>query len=263
LESEPRIILATSTNEGYMPRAVTYLHTLHKHSNVENHCLTLDFDIRTDLRAEYYRVEFSRVNSEDLPLPLNNFCVQDGQFLPYLPGDPDDVILFTDADLRMQRPFNDAELVTLRCLKPGQVMVGYNAGPKDTLQDEAHRLGIKTSLYELYCSFGNLGSPCFNWGCVAATRGTWEPICEDYCAGFHVADHHLSHVAKQQWLLSWITSRFCAHVEMPTSFHAHKHYGTPAGCEFRDGLVYAPVIRNDGLDNGLELALFAHKWDRD
>lgn len=261
------IILATSTNEGYMYRAQTYLDSIEKHNTYGNNvCLCLDFlpeqarkqepkdvDPWEEVSFNNWIIQYPLVDSSQLRLSLNNFCIQHGEFCDYIPGQPDDVILFTDADLRMQRPFNDAELETLGGLKPGQVFVGYNAGPKDRLEDEAHRLGMKTSLSVLKDAYRDLSTPCFNWGCVAATRETWERICDHYVAMFpFCSEHYLSHVAKQQWLLSWLTSTFFEHVEMPTSFHCHRHYGIPEGCEFKDGLVYS---------HG-QLSLFAHKFDR-
>jgi hypothetical protein len=248
LASEPNIILATSTDENYMPRTVVYLDSLNQHSQVENVCLCLDFE--PDSPWKY--VEMKMLDTLDLHQPLNNQCIQHGEFLFGLPyAANDDVILFTDADLRMQRPFNDEELDTLRGLKTGQVFVGYNAGPQDRLGDEAHRLGLKVPL-ETLAEWWDLDLPCFNWGCVAATRATWEAICEIYVENWPIIDAQLHHVAKQQWLLSAITGNYFDHVEMPTSFHVHRHYGTPAGCEMIDGKVYS---------NG-ELALFSHKFDR-
>jgi hypothetical protein len=248
LASEPRLIVATSTDENYLPRALKFLNSLAGHNaDGENYCLTLDF--KSGMPDDTIR--WVPVNPADLPLPLNNQCLQDGQFLPYIPGEPSDVILYTDADLVMQRPFSLDELDTLRGLKTGQVFVGYNAGPQDRLGDEAHRLGLKVPL-ETLDEWWDLDLPCFNWGCVAATRETWEAICEIYVENWPVIDAQLHHVAKQQWLLSAITGSYFDHVEMPTSFHAHKHYGIPEDCAFEAGKVYRKGW----------LCLFAHKFDR-
>lgn len=231
-----------------MPRTEKFLKSVNRHSQIENILLTLDFDGPDDFKY----IETIRLDTDKLPLPLNNFCVQDGQFLPYIPGDTTDTILFTDADLIMQRPFSEEELERLRNLENGQIFCGWNAGPRDTLIDEAFRLGIKSSVPGLLRTFGGLGSPCFNWGCVAATRRTWEDICRKYIERWEMVDEHLNHVAKQQWLLSWLTSRFFEHVYMPPSFHAHNHYGMPEGCEYKGGLVWCEGKK----------ALFQHRFDR-
>lgn len=248
MASEPRLILATSTNTAYIPRAEVYFDTIENYSQIENHVLTLDFEYIPDRKVP---IKFTGLDSSRLLLPLNNFCIQHGEFTDFIPGDPSDVILFTDADLRMQRPFNDEELDTLRGLKTGQVFVGYNAGPQDRLGDEAHRLGLKVPL-ETLAEWWDLDLPCFNWGCVAATRETWEAICEIYVENWPIIDAQLHHVAKQQWLLSAITGNYFDHVEMPTSFHCHRHYGIPEDCAFEAGKVYRKGW----------LCLFAHKFDR-
>jgi hypothetical protein len=252
LASDSRIILASSCNETFFPKATPFLKSMFQYCKppVEEYFLCLDFQPQDWFYDEFAGTDFREVLNDELKLPLNNWCIQHGEFLPYIQGWEDDVILFTDADLRMQRPFSAAELAQLRALEPGQVFVGYNAGPKDTLLDEARRLGIKTSVEELRAHYGSLDSPCFNWGCVAATRETWERICDYYVHHFHGVDHHLQHVAKQQWLLSWITSRCCDHVEMPTSFHAHGHYGLDwTGCDYQRG-----QLCKDGIP-----VLFRHK----
>lgn len=248
----PRLILATSTNEAYWPRAEKCLRSYAEYSQLDNWALCIDCDPDPNF-CFFHDFTFNRVNSSELPLPLNNWCLQDGSFLPYIPGDPSEVIIYTDADLTMQRPFSDAELATLRNLQPGQFFVGYNAGPSDTLADEACRLGMKKSYAELDDMFGPLKFSCFNWGCVAATRETWERICAIYVRLFPVVDQYLNHVAKQQWLLSWIVSEYFTHIPMPTSFHCHRHYEIPEGCEFAAGKVYSRGY----------LSLFAHKFDRD
>lgn len=255
MASDSNILLVTSCNETFYPKAVAYLETINRFTksarnkgylDTENWFLSLDFEAPHD----YPNIADKTIDSAKLWLPLNNWCIQHGEFIDYIPGQDDDIILFTDADLRMQRPFSAAELAQLRALRPGQVFVGYNAGPKDTLLDEARRLGIKTSVVELTEAFGDLGSPCFNWGCVAATRETWGMLCDSYTDLFVVVDEHLNHVAKQQWLLSWLTSAAFEHVEMDTSFHCHGHYNLDwTGCDYQRG-----QLCKDGIP-----VLFRHK----
>lgn len=247
-----RIILATSTNEGYYHVAKKYLTDIQKHSDLENECLCIDFPIPACEGTDFYNTHFIHVKSKCLRVPLNNWCIQHGEFCDYITGSDDDVILFTDADLRMQRPFKQEELDMLRALRPGQVMAGYNAGPTDTLYAEATRLGPLVSPKEVMEEFGNLIQPCYNVGCVAADRNTWEQICDLYVDLWPAVKPMFTHVAKQQWLISWILNRYFEVEIMPVSFHAHAHYGIPAGCTYRGGIVCFDA----------EPVLFRHKFER-
>lgn len=238
-----KVILATGINHGYLARATHYLRDINEHSVAENHLLCIEF--MPDLISEAIpKIQCSVVDSTKLRLPLNNFCLQHGEFCDYIPSNSvtpkDDVILFTDADIRMQRQFHDHELMFLRKMREGEVFVGYNAGDADTLMDEAPRLSMNLPMDTLSKLAFNNKRPgiCWNVGVMAAQRATWEKICDEYVMSSMMARKMFQHVAWQQWNISRIINNWCKITVMDPSFHSHCHYGWPQGCEIRDGVLY-------------------------
>jgi hypothetical protein len=230
------VILATGINEGYLQRATHYLNDISQHSLADNYCLCIDFS----MGVAPANVSYPVVDSPNLRLPLNNFCLQHGEFCDFISGDKEDVILFTDADIRMQRPFHDHELDFLRKMREGDVFVGYNAGDADTLLDEAPRLSMNLPMDTLSRLAFNNKRPgiCWNVGVMAAQRQTWEKICDEYVMSAMMARKMFQHVAWQQWNISRIINNWCKITVMPQSFHSHNHYSWPQGCEIRDGVLY-------------------------
>jgi len=220
------IILATGSDEKYYQRALPYLKSVSRYSTLENFCFCVDFEPTAMVESVAYEV----VDPARLVAPLNNACLQHGEFVRIVDFHPSDVVIFTDADLRMQRAFTEDELSEFLALNADSFMVGFNAGPRDTLRKEAHRLGLLKSEPELEDAFGNLDSPCYNVGVAAARAECWDFICGLYAELFPEISTFFAHVARQQWLISWIVNSYLLPVPMPLSIHAHGHYGMPAGC---------------------------------
>src|SRR6185369_2330626 len=72
--------------------------------------------------------------------PERTYSLQHGAFLEYVCGHPDDILIYTDGDIIMQRPPSEPERVLFEKLPPNVVLAGYNSGPYETLGLEASRL---------------------------------------------------------------------------------------------------------------------------
>jgi hypothetical protein len=241
----PRLIFAVGVNEGYYhERSLSYAAEINEKSTIENHFVCLDFLPDEAHRAQFPNIHFSPIASAALRLPLNNYCIQHGEFTEAIPGDPDDVILFTDADIQMQRPFKEEELELMRSLQFNDVVVGYNEGPRDTLLTEARRLFPRipmSSIEEKFTARFPDGPPLtYNVGAVIARRDTFERLTNLYCVGYPVMEKVFEHKARQQWYISWLLAAKEFNVQiMAQSFHTHGHYALPKGAGTRpDGLLW-------------------------
>jgi len=178
-----------------------------------------------------------------------NGCIQHGSFLPYLPAGRDDVIVLTDGDIVMQRALTAAERGMLLDWPAHAIGIGPNAGPDDTLLDEARRIRGRVDDLPTRCWPGRAAPRCGNAGVLVARRSTWLELWAADLALLEAIGPLFHHRAMQQWLLN-LAIESLGRIVLPTSFHAHQHYGVPPGCEDRDGVAYA-----DGRPT-----LLAHHW---
>ena len=163
-----------------------------------------------------------------------------------------DVICFTDGDIILQRSLTNEELNFLRNLKNGDVFVGYNASPTDTLLDESHRLGHNgTNHLEFEYNWSKI--KVYNTGVLVMNKITWTNLVNEYVVLYPLVDSMFSHYAKQQWLISFIinTREYFNVIEMSYDLHNHRHSPSPVGTRQEpNGDVYFED----------KLVLFKHKW---
>jgi hypothetical protein len=226
--------LITAANERYWGKIDAYLRSLHDRSNIPA-LLVCVGDKHNP---------FSPIPTVRLPRALNHGappeteCPQHGAFLQVIDGPDDEVLIFTDGDIIMQRPLTDAELTSLE-LPPNTVAAGYNSGPGETLAVEAARLFPRFPLDQIGARLGYMERPCYNIGVIAARRDTWQRIYTEYMTRWTLVSEAFGHPARQQWLVCNTLHRLGIEVRVtPYSLHANGHYGMPAGCHYRGGVLY-------------------------
>lgn len=254
-----RLILATGCDEGYYHnRGAAYAEQMNEHSQLENHIICVDFLPDTEQQSRLPNIRHSYLSPVDIER-WDTRSVQHGEFLKAIPGEPDDVIFFTDADIDLQRPFDSDEIDLIRSLTYKQIVTGYNAGPNDTLMDEAARLSPIISLdmiRQRYCDGFPSIPLCYNVGATIARRDTWETLCDLYLQRYHEMEGTFNHKAKQQWFISYLyRANDFEVIPMPYHMHTHGHYRTPSGTRIKDG---KQLFYND------RLVLMAHsiRWNR-
>jgi hypothetical protein len=246
------IVIVTLATHQYLPKVRRYLETLDKQLGVMDAAMHRGGDPLMEMAylgavacdgqpatADLPYVRTFRVPPGMLARSLGNpgnGCIQHGNWLPYLPVAENAVIICTDGDIRMQRPFTDAELAWLQSWKDGDVGIGPNAHPGDTLNDEAGRIKHLIPIEELARRFypsGSIDDPplCGNAGCIVATRRTWIDLWLGYLALWMETAQLFGHIAVQQWTINLAIARGFNRVVLPGTFHAHGHYGVPAGAD--------------------------------
>ena len=240
------MILVTGCNESYQHRMNGYLDTLTRYADFPVYLVGVDFE---PTRNDKPIIPIMMTGAQNIGAPHGTECIQHGSFLNIIPGKATDLIMYTDGDFFMQRPIDDDEKKLLK-LKKGQVAVGYNGGPGETLLTEAYRLTQKISMDEMYKLWGAdwQEHTIYNTGCVVATRSTWGILYDEYMKRWDDICGTFEHMARQQWLISWVIANYLKPVILPWSIHAHGHFGMKPGMEWGDGGIWA-----DG-----KLALFRH-----
>lgn len=240
--------LITASNERYFPRIQAYLESLNENSQIQ--------PVLVCVGERLYDHGLPCVDTVQLPRALNlgapqeTECPQHGSFLQVVDGEPDEVLIFTDGDIILQRPFSDDEMQWSTSLPTDTVACGYNSGPNETLKVEAERLWPRFPMSRIDAIFGLLDRPCYNIGVIVARRSTWERIYTEYMKHWQTVTDAMAHPARQQWLVVHTIHSLGIQVRVtPYSFHANGHYGMPPGCSYGDGKLYA----------GDDLVAFRHK----
>jgi hypothetical protein len=250
-----KIILATGSDLNYLSKMRPYLESIETNSNFDTNVLVF-------VGEDEMELPFNNIDIVNLPIgriqSLNsNKCVQHGDFLnsPAFDSmtDDDDIIIYTDGDIILQRNLSDEEIKFYNSFKDGDVYVGYNASMTDTLEDESVRLE-KTGIVSPEIRTDIWGTTkVYNTGVLAMNKRTWKMLLERYNVLYPHVQPMFLHYAKQQWLISYIigTDKVFNVIEMGYDVHNHRHYPSPPGT--------AQDENGDVFFNNKKV-LFKHKW---
>jgi len=178
---------------------------------------------------------------QNIGSPPETESVQHGSFLCVIDCVPDDTIVYCDGDMLMQRPFTPQELKWLEMLPHECFASSWNAGPKQTLLDEARRLRPRLTEGEIIEMWGESisSTPCLNIGVAVARASTWRRIHEGYMLLWDDAGRAFAHRARQQWLVCYVAQCVLG-LELfilPYKFHTHGHFELPQGAQIVSGLA--------------------------
>jgi hypothetical protein len=246
------IYLITGTDEKYYPKIYPYLETINKYSAFKNILLCVGFS----KDSEFDNITYKSIPKDSLTDITTNPCVQAGEFLPYVSFNDDDIIIFTDGDIRLQRAFTNEELNKVSNVKHDEVLIGPNAThSNNTLLNEANGLNRYCSdeyLNSLFSEYGiNKNSATLNVGVIICTTKTYKRIYELTYEIYNKYPKVTDHMARQQWYINCAIYSFCNVSLLPFSFHSHPHNGSQPDMSFEaDHTMYV---------NG-ERVLFRHKY---
>lgn len=238
--------LITACNAHYFGRMAPYLDSLNTHAEFPKTLVTVGF------QATYPGIDCAYLpRFQNAGAPVESELPQHGSFLQVIDGELDEILIFTDGDIVLQRPLTYQEMDWLGNLSNNSVACGYNSGPDETLAIEGNRLSPRFPLDAIGERFGLPldHTPCYNIGVIAARRSTWEAIYNAYMPLWKLASDAFQHPARQQWLVCAVIALLNLRVQVtPYSFHANGHYGTPPGVSVNGAAYY----------NG-ELVAFRHR----
>lgn len=248
-----KLIIATGSDLRYLKKIEPYLQSVNNNFDGEK----LLFYIEQELPLKVNHIHgFNVVNFKHNEFinknPIN--CIQHGEFVnnKYISElSDDDIILFTDGDIIMQREMNQDELKLLE-LNDNEFFVGYNESKNDNLLAESNRLNKISSIYDSYLGYEEWDKiPCYNTGVLAGKISSWKKLFQLYTRKWNFVDQTFIHYAKQQWLICMILYHNFNVKIMPYSFHTHGHYPLPSGTH----------IDNDGKlkDANGNIVLLRHK----
>jgi len=262
LKKIKEIYLIAGFNKAYLKKAETYLATMNENSKVNSVIMTLDFDIDYSHKEKFSSIQFVKILSSQIKSPNSNTCMQHGGFLEALDFVKDDaIIIFTDTDMKIQRPFNESELELLTSCEYGQVLVNLNMSDEQTLLDDTKIVSANITTNELtrrYPEFSTFKS--YNTGVIIANHKTYKQLYQKYNQYWpDFAPLFDSHV-KQQILLSYLIQKHFLLRTLPYTIHSHancspiKKYSSKK----RIGYIGEEGIAGFKLCIGSEVVVFNH-----
>ena len=143
--------LVTACNAGWFGRILPYLDSLKQNADFPATLISVGFEA-TCPGVEC--VPLTRVQNAGSPLETES--PQHGSFLQVLPGEDDELLIFTDGDIVLQRPLTLREHAWLGGIPFGFVSCGWNSGPAETLEVEANRLFPRVTMEQLATSLAQM-----------------------------------------------------------------------------------------------------------
>lgn len=186
-------------------------------------------------------LKFSPISDEEnYGAPEGTSSIQHGSFVERLSIPDDDVVIYTDGDILMQRGFSRLEWGLLQGWADDTVGVSWNSGPNEMLIHEAVRLSPRGTTPDIIAEWGDAVEifPCYNIGVLIATGKTWRRIYDQYLRDWVRVGETFAHRARQQWLVSYeIAALGLRPTVLPYYIHTHAHYGLPEGVGIFSGLA--------------------------
>lgn len=257
-----KIYLVAGFNKAYLKKSEAYLTTMNKNSNLNNIIITLDFDIEPSYRQKFSSIQFTKILSSQIKAPNKNTCMQHGGFLEALDFVKDDaVIIFTDTDIKIQRPFNESELKLLDSCEDGDVFVNLNMEEEHSLLDDTKIWPANIATNELtkkYPEFSKFKS--YNTGVIIANHKTYKQLYQKYDQYWPDFSPLFDAYVKQQILLSYLIQKYFRLRVLPYAIHSQAYSVTIKKYSSEKRIGY---IGDDGtvgfkLCIGSEVVVFNH-----
>lgn len=228
--------IVTACNKKYYPRMAGWLDSLEEHCNVPYTLLKVGWS--TPSGRKITETTISREQNEGAPEETES--VQHGSFLHVVDGPDEELIMYCDGDMVMQRPFSLQELEWMNNFGMLTASAGWNK-MGEMLTEEAHIIEPRVSMAEVRKRFpGDLdGWEMLNVGVLVMRRSAWRVVYNAYMDRWQQAKATFINKAWQQWLICYVMYAQGLDVQrMPFKIHTHGHYGLNPGVNVIDGKTY-------------------------
>jgi len=243
------LLLVTAANGSYLPRIAPYLHSIQACGGAFDRRVLVTVGCRVDMPPELPSIEAVPLPAAQAQGHTGNWCVQQGCFLDVLGADDDDVVVFTDGDVVLQREPTSDELAWMRAIPGGTVAVAWNAGPHDTLAAEADRIDLDPEGHTFFAPL--LATKVYNVGVVVCRVGTYRALYARYLELWPQLRAWTRHYAANQFLMCAVAHELGLLIwEMAPTVHTHGCFGLPAWAD-DDGTTM--TVAGDAV-------LFRHHW---
>jgi len=249
-----KIYVATGTTFNYLQRAEAFINSMSNlNDNISKIVITLGFKISNEFKDRYPKVQFIFQDINLIQNELTNKnCLQHGAFMDVMDFvNDDDIIIFSDGDVVIQRDINESEISLLESFSDIDIGCNMNNFKARSLESDFLLLQPQVSFSQLKAIFDKYDlDNClgYNTGLVIAKPKAWRKLRMVYKYDYNYIDETCLHYAKQQLLINMICKNYLNIVEIRQTIHTHGHFGLPPFAHYENGI----------LKVGEELVLFRH-----
>lgn len=187
------MVIATSITEDYLHKSQPFFDSVKENFEGRRICFTIGFMASIEgwetIRAELPECTWQPQNRKSF------YTLQHGEFVKYLPDDinPDDLILFIDSDMVLQRKW-DLQFKSTR-----GITVTASSFPLQSLMQVVTNLGVKGAKKKKLCKDYNIHKDFkeFCTGFIIATLDSWENIYRHSKKLYPLLDNFRHHAAWQ------------------------------------------------------------------
>ena len=204
----------------------------------------------------------------------SNRCIQHGEFAKFLDeASSDDIIIFTDGDIVLQRQFNDDEIDMILNLKSDEFYANYNMHKNSTMYRVIDYVGgDRNKLLRFVKNRLNIeeedlkGYKEMNTGVLISSKENFLKLAEIYSEYYEEITQLIPGFWNQQFLINLIINKFFNYSDLSYDFHTHIHHSklTSDGCIYDEstqmGVPYPVTKKNNKFIINEKVILFAHKF---
>lgn len=272
-----KIFLCTAANEKYFntktfQNCLSSYYKFTSNSKIIPKVFIVD---KEDKLVETHGINKIFINQDKIKSPNYNYCIQHGEFSEYLiEANDDDVIIFTDGDIIMQREINEKEIDQILNLSDNTFLANYNLFNGSTLLDYYEQFSSKDKLIDFLRKNFNIkiddlkNMQEMNTGILIGTKKNFTELCNLYKKYYEEAKKVNSHFSNQQMLINILINKFFKYKNLSYEFHTHSHHSVRVNFN----LYHKDLITKHGVPKPIhkkndlwffddKLILFAHKLD--
>jgi hypothetical protein len=147
--------------------------------------------------------------------------MQHGGFLEVLKDlDDDAIIIYTDTDIKIQRPFNKSEIQLLNSCLDEEFILNEQAA--NNLFEDIKNLQPKITPQEILESFPETKDyKVFNTGVLVTKHKTYKSLYLKYNDYWHLVEPMFNSYVKQQWLITYVIQKHYNTRLLPYTIHCN------------------------------------------
>lgn len=202
------MVIATSITESYLERSKPFFESCNEHWPGKRICFTIGFSTTIEgwecIETQFPECEWKPTNRPEF------HTLQHGEFVKYIPDtDPDEMILFIDSDMVLQRKWD----ITVNSTRA--VTVTASSWPQTKLWDVICNLGVthkkRRQLVKEYLIHEKVVEFCS--GFIIASFDQWENIYRG-CRELYPFLNNFKHHAAWQLLINLVVLNSCPSVRL-------------------------------------------------